>query len=290
VKEASKLKTVAVEDATKRFNESAARSKEMSQLYEVVKTEKNKYVNLIQASKQRAFEMQDKIRILSSEVEILRGELVVKEKECAKKKLEALNSISSRDMMRQDANKHLLIYREHREVVEQNIATLETLQNNIESQERQLSMIKGQYEKAIQDRNNRASQLVERNDELCLLYERFNIQEQIMMQAEMEMQGREEDIKRLQIQTKELDREISILRSTLSKSGNSIVDLRELQDELASIQLVESYLSKRVEDPFYAECNAILNARNEDEKSKLSQKCYRLLCVRIDEYDETLFN
>ena len=267
VKEDSKLKSVAVEDATKRFTESATRSKEMGQLYEVVKSEKNKYVNLIQSSKQRAFEMQDKIRILASEIEILRGDLVIKEKEYAKKKLEALTTVSNRDMMRQEANKHLLIYREHREVVEQNISTLETVQNNIESQERQLNTIKMQYEKAIQERNNSASQLVERNDELCLLYERFNIQEQIMLRAEMEMQSRENDIKRLQLQVKELHREIGILHSTLSKSDSPVATLHELQAELASIQLLESYLSKRAEDPFYAEVNAILK-KSEEEKSK----------------------
>lgn len=42
--------------------------KEFSALYEVVKNERNKYVNLIQSSSQALAEMREKIRILVNEV------------------------------------------------------------------------------------------------------------------------------------------------------------------------------------------------------------------------------
>ena len=55
-------------DITKSCGEISNRFKEFSALYEVVKNERNKYVNLIQNSTQALAEMREKIRILQNEV------------------------------------------------------------------------------------------------------------------------------------------------------------------------------------------------------------------------------
>jgi len=66
-----RMKELIVLDLTKRCNEIANRLKEFSALYEVVKNERNKYVNLIQSSSQALAEMREKIRILTNEVSTL---------------------------------------------------------------------------------------------------------------------------------------------------------------------------------------------------------------------------
>ena len=48
------------------------RLEDFAKLYDVIKNERNKCVNLIQTSTQRAAEMQEKIKILQNEIEILR--------------------------------------------------------------------------------------------------------------------------------------------------------------------------------------------------------------------------
>lgn len=63
-----KIKELTILDLTKRCNEISNRLKEFSALYEVVKNERNKYVNMIQASNQALAEMKEKIRILTNEV------------------------------------------------------------------------------------------------------------------------------------------------------------------------------------------------------------------------------
>lgn len=73
-----KIKELQIMDLTKRCNEISNRLKEFSALYEVVKNERNKFVNLIQSSTQGLSEMREKIRILLSEVEILGNESTAK--------------------------------------------------------------------------------------------------------------------------------------------------------------------------------------------------------------------
>ena len=67
-KQQVRIKEMVIHDLTKRCNELSNRLKEFSALYEVVKNERNKYVNLIQSSSQALAEMREKIRILVNEV------------------------------------------------------------------------------------------------------------------------------------------------------------------------------------------------------------------------------
>ena len=72
-----RMKELVVLDLTKRCNEISNRLKEFSALYEVVKNERNKYVNLIQSSSQALAEMREKIRILGNEVRMKEGKVFV---------------------------------------------------------------------------------------------------------------------------------------------------------------------------------------------------------------------
>jgi len=56
------------------------RLKEFAKLYDVIKNERNKIVNLIQKSTQTSAEMKEKIKILANEMEILRTAVSQKER------------------------------------------------------------------------------------------------------------------------------------------------------------------------------------------------------------------
>ena len=56
------------------------RLKEFAKLYDVIKNERNKCVNLIQTSTQKSAEMKEKIKILHNEIEILRTAVMQKDK------------------------------------------------------------------------------------------------------------------------------------------------------------------------------------------------------------------
>ena len=67
-REQVKVKELVILDLSKKTNEVNNRLKEFSALYDVVKNERNKYVNLIQSSSQALAEMKEKIKILMNEV------------------------------------------------------------------------------------------------------------------------------------------------------------------------------------------------------------------------------
>ena len=81
---------------------SLSRLKDFAQLYDVIKNERNKCVNLIQTSTQKAAEMREKIKILQNEIEILRTAVAQKDRQLQKQRLKHVNAITIRDSLRNE--------------------------------------------------------------------------------------------------------------------------------------------------------------------------------------------
>merc|ERR550537_863318 len=143
-KEDLKMKELIILDLTKKCNETNNRLKEFSALYDVVKNERNKYVNLIQASSQALAEMKEKIKILQNEVEILRNESLAKDKALAKERSQHLASQSHRDGLRLELYKAQSEYRNRQETVQQQIEEVKTLNSIINGLEREMLRLKRQ--------------------------------------------------------------------------------------------------------------------------------------------------
>lgn len=62
-------------------------------------------------------------------------------------------------------------------MVEQQIVEIEKQNGVINALEREMLRLKAMYEAAVEQRNFAGVQLIDRNDELCVLYEKSNIQE-----------------------------------------------------------------------------------------------------------------
>ena len=76
--------------------------------------------------------------------------------------------------------------------------------------------------KVISERDILGTQLVRRNDELALLYEKIKIQQSTLAKGEMQYRQRLEDVRLLKLEIKKLRREKNIL----NKSVANVDDLR----------------------------------------------------------------
>ena len=100
-----RVKELIIVDLKKQRREVALRLKDFQQLYDLVKNQRNKFVNLIQASAQSIAEMKEKLKILHNEVEILRGEIVNKEKLLAKAEVDHAAAVVDRNHLQTEMNK-----------------------------------------------------------------------------------------------------------------------------------------------------------------------------------------
>ncbi|RYG53249.1 hypothetical protein EON66_08800 [archaeon] len=112
--------------------------------------------------------------------------------------------------MRSEANKGALLYREKQSGVEGQIMAIDKLNSIINSLEREMLTLKKQYEAAVETRNYTGIQLIDRNDELCILYEKSNIHEKTLADGERALRVVMEEIKSLKITIQELERQLHV--------------------------------------------------------------------------------
>ena len=68
------------------------------------------------------------------------------------------------------------------------------------SLQKDMQHLRTQYEDACENRNYTGIQLIDRNDELCILYEKSNIQENILRKSEIAVKGLEDSIRMIKIE------------------------------------------------------------------------------------------
>lgn len=244
-----RTKELVILDLTKRCNEITNRLKEFSALYEVVKNERNKYVNLIQSSAQALAEMREKIRILQNEVEILSNERAAKDLALTKERNAHQQAQNQRDALRQDLNRLLSEYRSRQGTVEQQIQEIDKLNVVINNLEKEMLQLKARYEHAVEERNITGVQLIDRNDELCILYERSNQQLETLKKGELILIKLEENIRLLRLYYEELNRKYIVANNKIPTKNNMEKRILALKQELdKENKLTEDYSSK-LEDP-----------------------------------------
>ena len=206
-------------------------------------------VNLTQAATQKAAEMKEKLKILSNEVDILRREIQAKDRELLKMHQESSAALTLKDGQRSETNKVFAEYKSKRETVDQNLAQIEAFNVIITATEQNMHTHRLQYEKAIKERNQLGLQLLDRNDELCILCEKFNAQENVHQAGEKALVEANDEIKQLSLAIQELNRQIHVLRTSVPICNEMTEQLRMLRKELEELRSQNAETSHIVESP-----------------------------------------
>nr|XP_047126143.1 coiled-coil domain-containing protein 146 isoform X4 [Hydra vulgaris] len=222
---------------------------DFSKLYNIIKNERNKFVNLFQTSTQCAAELQEKAKVLQNEVEMLRNSAVEKERQFQKSKQVLLNDTIIRDNIRKDICKQQVKTNLLKEKSEQQKISILALNNMIQIAEGDLVELKDRYEYSVQERNNRGLQLIERNEEVCALYEKENIQKNLIKNIDSMLHDCEEEFNFLKTESEDFKRSISILKSIVPKKNILNDELSFLQLQLAQTQKKILNIEETLENP-----------------------------------------
>jgi len=193
-REELKIKELLILDLTKKQQEIEFKLNSFKALYEEVKSARNKYVNLIQNSSQDLAELKERIKIIQNELEILKNESAEKDRTLMEYKHILQAEVHKRDKRHAKLNKLEYIRKQRKEVVDQQINEIEKQNMIILALEKEMLQLRHQYEVACESRNYTGIQLIDRNDELCILYEKANIQENILRNGERDIQALEDVI------------------------------------------------------------------------------------------------
>ncbi|KAM6287685.1 coiled-coil domain-containing protein 146 [Spheniscus humboldti] len=205
-----KRKDLEIREYKKRKREIQNQLQGFAKMYDVIQNERNKCVNLVHAAQQKASEIKNRVKLLGNEIEKLRNTVITKERKLQKQHLKNTNNVAITDSLKSDYCKIVQIVREMKEKKKQRCLDLERLTNTVTHIEEEIVQIRKKYERAIQQQNESGLLLRNREEELCILYEKINLQEMLCRNGDIEMQVMDEKIRFLKLKVAEKKRQIKL--------------------------------------------------------------------------------
>ncbi|XP_063497603.1 coiled-coil domain-containing protein 146 isoform X4 [Symphalangus syndactylus] len=217
------------------------RLREFAKLYDTIRNERNKFVNLLHKAHQKVNEIKERHKMSLNELEILRNSAVSQERKLQNSMLKHTNNVTIRESMQNDVRKIVSKLQEMKEKKEAQLNNIDRLANMITMIEEEMVQLRKRYEKAVQHRNESGVQLIEREEEICIFYEKINIQEKMKLNGEIEIHLLEEKIRFLKIKIAEKQRQIRVTQKLLPAK-------RSLDADLAVLQIQFSQCTDRIKD------------------------------------------
>ena len=266
-----KLKNNLIAELQKKNLEAEARLKQQQNLCEAVRSDRNLYSKNLIESQDMIAELRRNFKIYHHQIEQLKEEIETKSSDLKEKQTQA-GKIASK-------NEGIKLKKEK---IEKNIFELENRKMNLINEAIKLKEIivaadkermeqKVQYEKIINMRDLLGTQLIRKNDELALLYEKIKIQQSALAKGEVMYQERIVDIRLIKFKIADLNRELTIA----NRMAAQIEDLKQqvflLEEELLQERTKVKALSEELENSMNTNRYQELEGRDPQEFELLSK-------------------
>ncbi|XP_003782665.1 coiled-coil domain-containing protein 146 [Otolemur garnettii] len=236
-----KTKNLEISIHRKKKREIHRRLREFATLYDTIRNERNKFVNLLHKAHQKVNEIRERHKMSLNELEILRNSAVIQERKLQNSMLKHANNVTIRESMQNDVCKIIATLQAMKERKDTQLSNIDRLANTITQIEEEMVRLRKKYEKAVQRRNESGVQLIEREEEVCIFYEKINIQEKMKLNGEIELHVLEEKIRFLKLKISEKQRQIYVTQKLLPAK-------RSLDADLALIQIQFSQCTDRIRE------------------------------------------
>ncbi|XP_071090253.1 cilia- and flagella-associated protein 58-like [Haliotis cracherodii] len=244
-----KVREMQIFDYKKKIAEAETKLKQQQNLYEAVRSDRNLYSKNLIESQDEITEMKRKLKIMNHQIDQLKEEIQAKEAALVKEHLEHQRVEKEKETLKAELQK-----------MKQAAAESEAYIKNQEAEERKLLKIiaeadaervrqKKELDQVISERDILGTQLVRRNDELALLYEKIKIQQSVLNKGEIQYNQRLEDIRVLKLEIKKLRREKTILQKSVANVEDLRREVYHIQRELLRERTRCKALEEELENP-----------------------------------------
>ncbi|KAJ1637888.1 hypothetical protein T492DRAFT_900634 [Pavlovales sp. CCMP2436] len=244
-----KLREMAMIDLQKKISDSEGRLKGQQKLYEAVRSDRNLYSkNLIEAQDEIA-EMKRKFKIMNHQIEQLKEEITAKEAAHIKEHFEHAKAEKEREAYKGDLArvKRAIGYSEGAiSSFRKEITKLNAIINEADGARLKQKV---QYDLIITERDILGTQLIRRNDELSLLYEKLRVQQLTLSSGERLFAARVDDTHLLKLAINNTTRELHIAKRQGSNLEHMREEVYDMQRELLQERTKVKALSEELENP-----------------------------------------
>ncbi len=244
-----KLREVQIGDLVKKVQEWEQKLKQQQSLYESVRADRNHYSKALVDKEDEVAELKKKFKILGHQIEQLKEEIVGKDQVLVKEHFELQKSEKLRENLQAELNKKNQLISSNHELVHQQDAEMKRLTAAIKQMDTEALAQRKEYDQVINERDILGIQLVRRNDELALLYEKLRVVQSTLKTGEAQYEARMDDIRILKIKIKDIERSLFVAKSHGTNTDDMKREILQLQKELLQEKTKVTALSEELENP-----------------------------------------
>ncbi|CAB3985256.1 Hypothetical predicted protein [Paramuricea clavata] len=244
-----KVREMQIFDYKKKIAEAETKLKQQQNLYEAVRSDRNLYSKNLIESQDEITEMKRKLKIMNHQIDQLKEEITAKESALVKEHLEHQRVEKEKDALKAELQRMKQEAAESKAYIEQQESEERKLLKIISEADQERMRQKKELDQVISERDILGTQLVRRNDELALLYEKIKIQQSTLNKGEIQYRQRLEDIRLLKLEIKKLRREKGILTKNVANIEDLRREVYHTQRELLRERTRCKALEEELENP-----------------------------------------
>ena len=244
-----KVREVQVADLVKRVTEWEGKMKAQMALYEGVRADRNQTSKSLVEAQDEIAELRKKFKIMGHQVEQLKEEIAGKDQAIVKEHFEYQKAEKLKENVQNELNRKNQLIATNHELIHQQDGEMKRLTSAIKSMDEEGLAQRKEYDQVINERDILGTQLIRRNDELALIYEKLRVQHSALKAGEAQYTARLEDMRIMRIKIKDLSREVVISKNAGSGTDELRRDVLGLQRELLQEKMKVAALSDELENP-----------------------------------------
>ncbi|KAG7402253.1 hypothetical protein PHYBOEH_003512 [Phytophthora boehmeriae] len=284
--EEAKLQDLQVVSLQQKIVESESRLKQQQNLYEAVRTDRNLYSKQLIESQEEIGDMKRKFKIMNHQIEQLKEEITSKDHALVKEhfdhhKVDKEKEILKNELLRikkQIQSSEQIILNQELEVTK----LAKIIQEADEEKQRQVK----EYGCVVHDRDTLRQQLIQRNQELSVLYEKIKIQKSTLAKGHVQFQDKQKEVSKLQSRIYALTFERDSSKNQLSHEGSLKQELIRLEKELLQEKTKIRALSEELDHPLNVHRWRKLEG-SDPKRFEMIRKLQALQKKLIRKYEET---
>lgn len=244
-----KTREMAVMDLQKKVLEGEARLKQQQNLYEAVRSDRNLYSkNLIEAQDEIQ-ELKRKMKVTNHQIDQLKELIKVRDWSLTTSLMAGQQLEKQMESRKVELSKVKDALGESEENSRKQELEIIKLSNIVREADQERARMKKEYEVVVNERDILGTQLIRRNDELALLYEKVKIQQSTLLKGQVQYRDRVNEIRVLKVKLSDLKREVGVLRTSVQNITVLKREVHHLSRELLRERARVRALSEELETP-----------------------------------------
>ena len=247
--EEMKLRELENVDLLKQIADGEAKLRQQQNLYEAVRADRNVYSKNLVAAQDEIGEMKRKFKIMNQQVEQLKEEIGAKDIALVKEHFDHMKVEKEKESLRFELAKAAQATADAERAAAAKKAEVGDLERVVAEAAAEREALKKEHDIVVADRDVLGTQLVRRNDELALLYEKIKIQQSILNKGQLQYRDRLDELRVLKVKLGDGARELGVLKSSFGNIDVLKREVHHLGRELLQERTKVKALSEELENP-----------------------------------------